>query len=158
MKENGIIQIGENAPEFILKDHNGNQIKLADFKGKNVLLSFHPLAWTQICADQMKSLESNYDRFENLNTVPLGLSVDSVPCKKAWADELGISKTSLLADFWSHGGVAHAFGIFRDKDGLSERANIILDENQKIVFVKVYPMSELPNIEEIFAFLEKKKR
>jgi peroxiredoxin len=101
----------------------------------------------------MKSLEENQKTFEKLNTVALGLSVDSVPCKNAWAKELGITKTQLLADFWPHGEVAKLYGIFREKNGFSERANIIIDENQKVMFVKVYPIRELPDIKEIIKVL-----
>jgi peroxiredoxin len=102
----------------------------------------------------MKSLEKNHDRFEKLNTVALGISVDTVPSKKAWAKELGIKNTRLLSDFWPHGKVAGLYGIFREKEGVSERANIIIDENSKVVFVKVYPISQFPDIIEIIKVLE----
>jgi peroxiredoxin len=55
----------------------------------------------------------------------------------------------LLSDFWQHGAVAKLYGLFRDKDGFSERANVIVDEKGKIAFVKVYEISQLPDIEEI---------
>ena len=148
-----MIAVGSKAPDFILKDQDGKQVQLSELKGKKVLLSFHPLAWTRVCAEQMKSLEANYERFEKLNTIALGLSVDAVPSKKAWAKELAIEKTRLLSDFWPHGEVAKLYGIFREKDGFSERANIIVDENLKVIFAKTYPISQLPDIEEIIKFL-----
>ncbi len=148
------VQAGEKAKEFALDDQNEKEIHISDFRGKKVLLSFHPLAWTAVCAEQMKSLEKNRTRFEKLDTVALGLSVDTVPSKKAWAKEIGIKNTRLLSDFWPHGEVAKLYGIFREKDGVSERANIIVDENGKVVFVKVYPISQLPDIEEIIRALE----
>ncbi|MBM3149507.1 MAG: redoxin domain-containing protein, partial [Chloroflexi bacterium] len=64
-----MIPIGTDAPDFTLKDQNNNQIHLADLRDKKVLLSFHPLAWTKVCADQMKSLEANHERFKELNAV-----------------------------------------------------------------------------------------
>jgi len=64
---------------------------------------------------------------DSLNAVAVGISIDSVPCKKAWAESLGIKNTRLLADFWPHGGVAQIYGVFRDKDGFAERANILID-------------------------------
>jgi len=97
---------GEDAANFVLLDQNEEEFKLSNFKGKRVLLSFHPLAWTYVCAEQMKSLEKNKPSFDSLNTVAVGVSVDSVPSKKAWADSLGIKNTRLLADFWPHGKVA----------------------------------------------------
>jgi peroxiredoxin len=102
-------------------------------------------------------LEAHRTHFDKLNTVALGISVDSVPSKKAWAEkELNITHTRLLSDFWPHGGVAKLLGIFREKDGFSERANIIVDENQHVVFVKVYEISTLPDIEEITQVLAQK--
>lgn len=149
-----MLQIGSFAPDFSLKDQNGTIIQMSQFKGKKILLSFHPLAWTSVCANQMKSLEENYDEFEKLNTVPLGLSVDPVPSKKAWAESLGLKKLKILSDFWPHGNAAKLYDIFREKDGFSERANIIIDERGKIIFFKVYPIKELPNIQEIKEFLK----
>lgn len=148
---------GEKFHDFSLKDHTGEIFQLSKYKGKKALLSFHPLAWTKVCADQMKFLEANHDRFEDLNTIAVGVSVDSVPSKDAWAEELGIEKTPLLCDFWPHGGVIKQFGIFRDADGFSERANILLDEDHKVIFSKIYPIKQLPDIEEILDIIELKK-
>jgi peroxiredoxin len=157
LTENNVIQKGDFAPDFVLKDQNDDETKLSDFKGKKVLLSFHPLAWTAVCAKQMKSLEDNQEQFEKLNTIALGLSVDSVPSKKAWAEELKIKNTKLLSDFWEHGGLARKLGIFRENSGISERANIIVDENGKVVFVKIYPIKDLPSIDEILKILKELK-
>ena len=93
------IQKGEKAPDFTLKDQNGDEFNLSAAKGKKVLLSFHPLAWTNICAKQMQSLEANTDTFASLNVIPVGISIDSVPTKKAWAENLHIKITRLLSDF-----------------------------------------------------------
>ena len=147
------LNVGADAPDFTLKDQNEEKFHAADCKGKRLLLSFHPLAWTQVCADQMKSLEANLDAFAELNTIAVGLSVDSRFSKKAWAESLGIKKTKLLADFWPHGGVAKAYELFIDKIGISNRANVIVDENGGIAFVKVYDIPQLPDINEILDFI-----
>jgi len=144
---------GDVAPDFVLRDQNGKEFKLSDFRGKRVLLSFHPAAWTRVCSLQMQSLEANKDVFESLNTVAVGVSVDTIPSKRAWAKELGITSTRLLADFWPHGHVAKLYGIFRENDGISERANIILDEAGKVIFFKIYEISQLPDIQEVISFL-----
>jgi peroxiredoxin len=149
-----MVALGEKVRDFTLKDHLGKDFTLSEFVGRKVLLSFHPLAWTSVCAKQMQSLEQNRDALEKKNTLAVGLSVDSVPCKKAWARELKIENTRLLADFWPHGSLAIQLGIFRDKEGFSERANIIIDEQGKVMFVKVYPISELPDMGEILKMLE----
>jgi peroxiredoxin len=102
----------------------------------------------------MESLEENHNKLDKLNTVALGIGVDSVPSNKAWANELKIEKTRLLSDFWPHGKVSMLYGVFREKGGFSERANIIVDENQTVVFAKMYPLRELPDIDEILKFLK----
>ncbi|MBI5000971.1 MAG: redoxin domain-containing protein [Euryarchaeota archaeon] len=145
------VKAGSKAPDFELDDQNEKKFRLSDFRGKKVLLSFHPLAWTGVCAKQMQSLEANFDEFGKLNAIAVGVNVDSVPSKKAWADSLGISKTRLLADFWPHGGVAQKFGIFREREGFSERANVIIGSDGKAAFFKVYPIGDLPDIREILA-------
>jgi peroxiredoxin len=146
------VQEGKKAKDFSLKDQNGQDFHLSEYRGEKVLLSFHPLAWTPVCAKQMQSLEKNKRAFDKLNTVALGLSVDSVPSKAAWAKSLRIKNTRLLADFWPHGGVAKAMGLLR-AEGFSERANVIVNETGKIIFVKVYPIRELPDIGEILRVL-----
>jgi peroxiredoxin len=151
-----MLAIGSMAPEFALKDQDGNEIRLSKLRSKKVLLSFHPLAWTSVCADQMKSLELAYEEFQSLNVLPIGISVDPVPSKKAWAESLGLKKLRIISDFWPHGEVAKAFGIFRDRDGFSERANILIDEEGKIVWFKVYPIRQLPDLGEILSFLKSK--
>jgi peroxiredoxin len=102
----------------------------------------------------MGSLEENFDRYNRLNTVALGIGVDSVPSNKAWAKSLNIERTRLLSDFWPQGEVAKLYGVFRDKDGFSERANVIIDENQVVVFAKLYPIQQLPDTEELMRVLE----
>ena len=146
--------IGKKATDFVLFDHNKKEFKLTDFIGKKILLSFHPLAWTGVCADQMKSLENNYEIFNDLNAIAVGVNIDSIPSKNAWAKSLDIKNTRLLSDFWPHGKIAQLFGIFREKEGFSERANIIIDEDQIIKFMKIYDISELPDIKEIIDILK----
>ena len=147
-----LIQNGKKIRDFVLKDQHGEEFHLAGQQGKRVLLSFHPLAWTSICAQQMQDLEKNKKAFDKLNTIAVGLSVDSVPSKEAWAKSLKIKNLRLLADFWPHGGVAKSLGILRE-EGFSERANIIVDEKGKVIFVKVYPLKKLPTVAELLEAL-----
>jgi peroxiredoxin len=102
----------------------------------------------------MRSLEKNYDTFQELNTIAVGISVDSVPSKNAWAKSINIENTRLLSDFWPHGKVAKLYGLFREKEGFSERVNIIINEDQIIEFKHVYEISELPDINEILDILK----
>jgi peroxiredoxin len=153
-----MIKVGSKAPDFALKDQNGKTVKLSGLAGKKVLLSFRPLAWTAVCHDQMKSLEDNHAHFDEANAVALGIGVDSAPSNKAWADSMAIKNTSLLSDFWPHGEVAKSYGVFREKEGSSERANILIDEEGKVVFAKTYPIAERPDIEEILESMRNTRR
>ena len=143
------IKKGAKAPDFELDDQDGKAWKLSKQRGKIVLLSFHPLAWTGVCAKQMQSLEANKEKLKDLGAVAVGISVDASPSKKAWADSLGFKETRLLSDFWPHGGLAKKLGLFREKDGISQRANVVIDAKGKVAWVKVYPIGELPDIEEV---------
>lgn len=155
MENNFGIKIAEKAPEFTLKDNRNHETRLSEFKGKKVLLSWHPLAWTSVCAQQMQSLEKMKPVFDELNTVALGISIDTVPSKNAWAKNLQISETRLLSDFWPHGYVAKLYGLFREKEGFTQRANVIVNENMEISFVKIYDIPQLPDLDEIIIELKK---
>ena len=157
MQPQHIVKVHDPAGNFSLKDQDDKTFDLFENMGRRSLLSFHPLAWTPFCTAQMKSLEDNLDTFSSLNTVAVGISVDSIPCKKAWAENLGISKTQLLCDFWPHGTVAQQYGLFRSTNGFSERANVIVDEDQKVVFVRVYLVHSVPDIQEVIEFLKSLK-
>lgn len=148
-----VIEVGATAPDFNVKDNKNQNISLSAYRGKKVLLSWHPLAWTPVCTDQMRALETNWQNFQNLNTIPLGFSVDPQPSKEIWAKALLLENLSLPSDFWPHGKVAKDYGIFNETKGVSERANIIIDENGKIKWVKVYPSGQLPDINEVLQSL-----
>ncbi|HML49663.1 MAG TPA: peroxiredoxin [Clostridia bacterium] len=150
-----LVEVGMKAPDFTMDDVNGEPVKLSDFLGKKVLLSWHPIAWTSVCTDQMRALDANWGKFEALNTVPLGISVDPSPSKKVWAAALALKHLPLLSDFWPHGKVAQDYGIFHEEFGMSERANILVDEKGYVRWVKVYPMGELPDLNEVFEALSK---
>ncbi len=148
------LKVGDIAPDFILKAQDEKEFSLSKLKGKRVLLSFHPLAWTDVCAKQMKALDENFEVLENLGVTPIGISVDPVPSKKAWAESLGLKRLRILSDFWPHGRVASLYGIFIERFGFSERANIVIDSKGNIIFVKVYPIKELPDLNEVIEFLK----
>ena len=150
-----MIAVGSQAPDFTLKDQNGKEVTISKLKGKKVLLSFRPLAWTPVCHDQMYSLENHFDKFQQLNTIAFGVGVDSSPSNKAWAQSMQIKKTQLLADFWPHGEVARKYDAFREKDGFAERANVLIDEKGKVIWTKLYPIDELPAVDEVIQIIEK---
>ncbi len=146
---------GVKFPDFTLQDNQGGQVKLSDLRGKKVLLSWHPLAWTSVCTDQMRALEANHKQLEELNTVALGLSVDPAASKKVWAQVLSIGKTKLLSDFYPHGALAKDIGIFVEELGASGRANILLDEEGVIRWFKIYDIPQLPDMQEVLDAIKK---
>ncbi len=148
------LKTGDAAPDFTLPNQNGKEISLSGLKGKRVLLSFHPLAFTGICEIQMKALEVKREALTECNAVALGLSVDSTPAKKAWAEAIGVEKTDLLADFWPHGEVARKYDLFVEKMGFSGRANILVGEDGRIEWIKVYELKEIPDLEAVLRFLK----
>lgn len=144
------IQVNQEAIDFTLKDQNKEDIKLSELKGKKVILSWHPLAYTPVCTDQMRSLERNYDRIqEKADTVVIGISVDPFPAKAKWADILDLKDIKIVSDFFPYAEVTKAYGLFNEENGASKRANVIIDEEGKVQWVKVYGGSELPDVEEV---------
>jgi peroxiredoxin len=150
-----LISEGDTVMDFMLKDQHNVDFTLSDLQGKKVLLSFHPLAFTHVCTRQMQALEDAFYRLEAMNTVPVGLSVDAWPSKHAWAKEIGLKNLRILADFWPHGETAGRLGLFRSKEGFSERANLLLDEQSKLIWSRVYDIPELPDLDEVLAVLSR---
>lgn len=144
-----IIQLGAMAPDFALQDQNGEVVTLSQFKGKKVLLSWHPLAFTSVCTDQMRSLDRNANRFDEKNTIVLGLSVDPQPSKSVWARALSLKNIRILSDFVPLGEVARDYGIFNEEHGASKRANILINETGMVIWVKKYEIRTLPDVEEV---------
>jgi peroxiredoxin len=149
---------GQDAPDFELRSHRGGTVKLSDFRGvKNVVLAFHPLAFTPVCATQMSTYESELGRFAEADAAVLGISIDAQPAKAAWAKELGAISYDLLSDFHPHGGVAQQYGVFRQKEGFSERAIFVVDKAGKIAWSRVYDIPQQPDTAEVFDALAKLK-
>jgi peroxiredoxin len=149
------LQRGDEAPDFELRTHRGGTVKLSDFRGrKNVVLAFHPLAFTPVCATQMCGYEADLGSFERADTAVLGVSIDPQPAKAAWAKSLGPVSFDLLSDFHPHGEVAQKYGVFRPVEGFSERAVFVIDKQGKVVWSRVYDIPQQPDNAEIFEALE----
>lgn len=145
---------GDPAPDFELRSHRGSTVRLSDFRGrKNVVVAFHPLAFTPVCATQMSSYEKDITRFDAADTAVLGVSIDAQPSKSAWAKELGVSSFDLLSDNYPYGEVAKKYGVFREKDGISDRAVFVIDKQGKIRWSRVYDIPQHPSNDDVFAAL-----
>ena len=147
--------LGRIAPPFTLEDQRRGSIQVRPGDGAPWLLSFHPLAWTDPCRAQVEALEARQDEFARLGVRALAISVDSWISKRAWAAAIRVERTPLLADFWPHGAVARQFGLFREKNGFSERANVLLDGSGRIIFARVYPIHDPPPLDPVFTALSR---
>ena len=101
----------------------------------------------------MPSYEEDLYKFEGYNTQVLGISIDHVPCLKAWAESLEGISYPLLSDFWPHGAVARLYGVFREEEGRSERALFVIDKEGIVRYVDVHDIDEQPDNEEVYRVL-----
>ena len=146
---------GDEAPDFALRSHKGGTVRLSDYRGKkNVVLAFHPLAFTPVCATQMRDYESDQPKLEARDAVVFGISIDPQPSKAAWANTLGQISFDLLSDFHPHGEVAQKYGVFRPTEGFSERAIFIVGKDGRIKWSKTYDIPQQPDNAELLAALE----
>ena len=119
--------IGEAAPDFSLVNQFGETVTLSQFKGKKpVVLVFYPLSFSGICTGELCELRDNFARFERQDVELLAISVDSKFVQKKFAEQEDY-KFSVLADFWPHGAVAKAYGVFLEEAGISNRATFVID-------------------------------
>ena len=148
------LKAGDDAPDFELRSHRGGTVRLSDFRGKkNVVLAFHPLAFTPVCATQMSGYQADATRLEQAGAIVLGISIDAQPAKTAWAETLGGISFDLLSDFHPHGEVAQKYGVFRPKEGFSERALFVVGKDGRIKWSKVYDIPQQPDNAELLAAL-----
>ena len=107
----------------------------------------------------MPELDARRKEFEVLDAQVLDISVDSIPSHIAWQKkEIGMMRVPLCADFYPHADVTQAFGILREGapvPGISERAAFIVDKAGKIAFARIYPIDQLPNVEELLQAVSK---
>jgi peroxiredoxin (alkyl hydroperoxide reductase subunit C) len=132
------VEVGAEAPDFTLKDQNNQEVRLSDFRGaKNVLLVFYPLAFTGTCQGELCSVRDNLNDFVNDSVQVLTVSVDSSYAHKVWAEREGY-EFPLLADFWPHGAVAQAYGVFNVERGFANRGTFIIDTAGVVRFAEEY--------------------
>ena len=129
-----MIQTGSEAPEFDLEVGGAERIRLSDFRDKrNVLLVFHPFAWTAICEEEALDLQANLPSFESADTEVILVSCDAAPSRQAWREKLQLSYT-LASDFWPHGAAAKAYGVFNEEKGAPVRGTFLIDKTGVVVW------------------------
>ncbi|MEV7096318.1 peroxiredoxin [Amycolatopsis sp. NPDC051045] len=131
------VEVGSEAPDFTLNDYNKQPVQLSSFRGdKPVLLVFYPFAFSGICTGELCQLRDEFADYDNKGVQVLGVSVDTPFSLKAWAEKEGY-QFPLLSDFWPHGEVARAYGVFNEDAGLAVRGTFLIDTSGVVRFAEV---------------------
>ena len=140
-----MLGVGTEAPDFTLKDQNGQAVTLGSFRGvKNVLLVFFPLAFTGICQGELDLLRDHLPEFDNDHSAVLAISVGPPPTHKIWSIQSGFM-FPVLSDFWPHGEVSQAYGVFNDQAGYPNRGTFVIDRSGIIQFAEMKQPGESRN-------------
>jgi peroxiredoxin len=124
----GAPEVGSLAPDFELKDSSRQLVKLSDFRGrKNVVLVFYPAAFSNICSGELCTLRDQSLDFVGEDVQLLAISVDPIASLRAFTEQNGFDYP-LLSDFWPHGAVSQAYGVFVPELGFSTRGTFIIDK------------------------------
>ena len=127
------IETGDEAPDFELKDQGGNPVRLSSFRGgKAVALVFYPFTFTGVCEGELCALRDDVAEYEAAGVQLLAISCDSVPAQKVWAEQKGWT-FPVLSDFWPHGEVARAYGVFNEALGCANRATFLVGSDGTVV-------------------------
>ncbi len=129
------IGTGDKAPEFDLEETPAlPRVRLSDYLGRsNVLLVFHPFAFTAVCAEEAQDLQANLESFRNADTEIVFVSCDASAARQAWKRELGAEYT-FASDFWSHGETAKRYGVFDEKNGAPIRGTFLIDKEGVVIW------------------------
>ncbi len=148
----GVIAVGDPAPDFELANQFGEPVRLSDLRGRNVVVVFYPFAFSGICTGELCEIRDNLGLFENADATVLAVSVDSKFAQRAYAEKEGYS-FDLLADFWPHGAVASAYGVFDADSGMALRGTFIIDAAGIVRYVVVNPRGQARDLAEYRAAL-----
>ncbi|WP_183099225.1 peroxiredoxin [Nocardioides pelophilus] len=133
MTEAGLA-LGGPAPDFTLRDQFGQDITLSSYRGtKAVLILFYPFAFSGVCSGEMSSLRARLDEFLTFDTEVVAISCDPIYSLRAWSDAEGLN-FALLSDFWPHGEVTRAYGVFDESAGAPLRSSYVIDRDGNLAW------------------------
>lgn len=136
------LEVGSAAPDFELKDQSGNSVSLSSFKGeKNVVVMFYPFAFTGTCTGELCEIRDNLDNFQSEDVQVLAISCDSPFTQKAFAERENY-QFPVLSDFWPHGEVSRAYGVFVEERGCALRGTFIVDKTGTVRWSVVHGLGE----------------
>jgi peroxiredoxin len=145
-----MIAVGEPAPDFTLRDQDGEDVSLSDFKGRRVMLVFYPADFSPVCGDQLSIYQEVKPEIAEKGVELVGISVDSTYAHKAFQEKIG-TDTPLLADFEPKGEVARAYGSYIDGAGTANRTLVLVDENGMVAWTYESPSpGEFPGANVVF--------
>lgn len=148
------LQVGDEAPDFELKDNHGRTVRLSDFRGeKNVVLLFYPFAFTGVCTGELCELRDNLPQFTDRDTQLLAVSNDSVHTLRVFGEQEGL-EYPLLSDFWPHGNVSRAYGVFDEDKGCAVRGTFILDKTGTVRWTVVNGLPDARDLTEYVKALD----
>lgn len=147
------LKAGTAAPDFELNSTPDQRLALSELRGRRVVLAFYPADWSPVCGDQLALYNELRDEFGRHDAILLGISVDGAWCHAAFREHRHYHLT-LLSDFEPKGDVARRYGVYRDKDGVSERALFVLDGDGVIRWSYVSPLGVNPGADGILKALE----
>lgn len=147
------LTVGAQAPDFALPSTPDQKVSLSEFRGRNVILVFYPADWSPVCGDQLALYNELRDQFDDMNADLIGVSVDGIWCHLAFAKDRGFRLT-LLADFEPKGAVAKAYGVYREGEGVTERALFVIDGEGVIRYAYVSPIGINPGANGILKALK----
>jgi peroxiredoxin len=149
-----MIAAGEPAPEFTLRNQDGEEVSLSDYRGRKLMLIFYPLDFSPVCSDQLSIYQEVKPQIAEKGVELVGISVDHGFAHKAFQEKLGID-TPLLADFEPKGEVARAYGAYIEQTGHANRSLVLVDEEGSVAWVYESPTPlEIPGANLIFDALE----
>ncbi|MEV7013489.1 peroxiredoxin [Streptosporangium sp. NPDC051022] len=141
------VETGSAAPDFELKDQHGTPVKLSDHRGKKVVLIFYPLAFSSVCHGELCAIRDEFVATAPDDVQVITVSVDSMFTHRAWADQEGYD-FPLLSDFWPHGQVARAYGVFDEEKGIATRGTFVIDGEGVVRWSVVNPIPQARDIAE----------
>jgi peroxiredoxin len=147
------MKAGALAPDFELADQTGKPVSLKDLRGRPTILAFYPADWSPVCGDQMALYNEVLPAFKEFDAELFGISVDSLWCHNAFAENRKL-RFRLLADFEPKGAMARRYGAYRDQDGTTERALVVLDPAGIVRWSYMSPIDVNPGADGILEALE----
>ena len=142
------VEVGDQAPDFELRDQHGTPVRLSGFRGaKNVVLVFYPLAFSDVCSNEMSAIRDEFADAARDDVEVLAVSVDSTYTIRAWSDAEHF-EFELLSDFWPHGEVARRYGVFDPDRGVAVRGTFIIDQDGVVRWKVVNPIPQARDLTE----------